>query len=321
MIQTPIQKTQPTYDPYTDQTAIEWPKKTRELHNHHFDSTIWNEFQFRSDDIIIASYAKSGTTWLQQIVGQLIFDGAEDVEVAELSPWLDLRVPSKEIKLPAVESQTHRRFLKTHLPVDSLVFSPQAKYLYIARDGRDVVWSMYNHHATANAAWYEALNDTPGRVGPPISKPPESILQYFREWLERDGHPFWSFWDNIKSWWDIRHLPNVMLLHYAELKADMPGQIQRIAEFLGIPIDPSKWSDILTHCSFDYMKQHASKSVPLVGTFWEGGAQTFVHKGTNGRWKEVLSDEDVERYDTEALHHLGEICAQWLATGKSISIF
>ena len=51
------------------------PVKTRELHNHHFDSTIWNDFAFRDDDIVIATYAKSGTTWTQQIVGQLIFGG------------------------------------------------------------------------------------------------------------------------------------------------------------------------------------------------------------------------------------------------------
>ncbi len=106
-----------------------WPTKTREIHNHHFDSTIWNEFRFRDDDIIIGTYAKSGTTWTQQIVSQLIFQGAEGLEVAEMSPWLDLRVPPKEVKLPAVEAQQHRRFLKTHLPVDALVFSPKAKYL------------------------------------------------------------------------------------------------------------------------------------------------------------------------------------------------
>ena len=47
----------------------------RELHNHHFDSTIWNDFKFRDDDIIIATYAKSGTTWMQQIVAQLLFGG------------------------------------------------------------------------------------------------------------------------------------------------------------------------------------------------------------------------------------------------------
>ncbi len=63
------------------------------MHNHHFDSTIWNEFAFRDDDIIIATYAKSGTTWLQQIIGQLLFGGAEHAAVSEMSPWLDLRVP------------------------------------------------------------------------------------------------------------------------------------------------------------------------------------------------------------------------------------
>ena len=153
-------------------TMPAWPQKTRELHNHHFDSTIWNDFHFRDDDIVIATYAKSGTTWVQQIVAQLIFGGDPELPVAEMSPWLDLRVPPKEIKLPLVEAQTHRRFIKTHLPVDALVFSPKAKYLYIGRDGRDVVWSMYNHHANANQVWYEALNDTPGRVGPPIEQPP-----------------------------------------------------------------------------------------------------------------------------------------------------
>ena len=93
--------------------AIEWPQKERELHNHHFDSTIWNDFNFRDDDIVIATYGKAGTTWMQQIISQLIFDATEDLEVAAMSPWLDLRVPPKEVKIPEVEAQTHRRFIKT----------------------------------------------------------------------------------------------------------------------------------------------------------------------------------------------------------------
>src|SRR5690606_29638199 len=210
-----------------------------ELHNHHFDSTIWNDFRFRDDDIVIATYAKSGTTWVQQIVGQLIFGGRENLPVAAMSPWLDLRVPPKDVKLPDVEKQAHRRFLKTHLPVDALVFSPKAKYLYIGRDGRDVVWSLYNHHANANQLWYEALNDTPGRVGPPIEPPPPSVRRYFLDWLEGDGYPFWPFWENIRSWWSIRRLPNVLLLHFADLKRDLPGEIRRIADFLEIAVDES----------------------------------------------------------------------------------
>lgn len=291
------------------------PSKTRELHNHHMDSTIWNDFVFREDDIVIATYGKSGTTWVQQIVGQLIFEGAAGVPVAEISPWLDLRVPPKHVKLPLVEQQTHRRFLKTHLPVDALVFSPTVKYLYVARDGRDVVWSLYNHHARANAHWYEALNETPGLVGPPIGKPPESIRRYFLDWLDRDGYPFWSFWENVSSWWNIRALPNVMHLHFASLKRDMPGEIRRIAAFLEIDVDELHWPPILDHCSFDYMKAHASGVAPLGGALWEGGAETFIHSGTNSRWRDVLTEDDNARYEAMARAKLGDACAHWLATG------
>jgi aryl sulfotransferase len=178
---------------------VSWPRKVRELRSHHFDSTIWNDFRFRDNDVIISTYAKSGTTWVQQIVAQLVFAGAEDLPVAEMSPWLDLRVPPKEVKLPAVEAQRHRRFIKTHLPVDALVYSPVAKYIYIGRDGRDVMWSFHNHHIRANELYYQAINDTPGLVGPPIGPPPASVRQYFLEWLDGDGYPWWSFWDHTKS--------------------------------------------------------------------------------------------------------------------------
>lgn len=293
-----------------------WPQKTREIHNHHFDSTIWNDFSFRDDDIVIATYAKSGTTWLQQIVSQLIFKGREGLPVADMSPWLDLRVPPKEIKLPEVEKQTHRRFLKTHLPVDALVFSPNAKYIYIGRDGRDVVWSLYNHHVNANQTWYEALNNTPGRVGPPIELPAESVEQYFSDWLDKDGYPFWPFWENIRSWWQIRNLPNVILIHFSKLKEDMPGEIRRIASFLDIAVEESDWDSILVHCSFDYMKANATLSVPLGGAFWDGGAETFLHKGTNGRWRDTLSAEESAAYEQRAVAELRKNCADWLLTGN-----
>jgi len=296
--------------------TIVWPKKTRELHNHHFDSTIWNDFRFREDDIIIATYAKSGTTWTQQIIAQMLFGPDPELEVAEMSPWLDLRVPPREVKLPAVEAQTHRRFLKTHLPLDALVFSPEAKYLYIGRDGRDVVWSMHNHHANANRLWYEALNDTPGRVGPPIGPPPADVRQYWREWLDGDGHPFWPFWENVRTWWEVRDLPNVLFVHFADLKRDMPTQMRRIAGFLGIPVDETKWDTILEYCSFGWMKRHAAKSAPLGGIFWDAGAGVFINRGTNGRWAQTLTPEESAEYEARAVQELGAECARWLATGE-----
>lgn len=293
-----------------------YPTKTRDIHNHHMNSTMWDDFKFRDDDIVVSTYGKSGTTWMQQIIAQMIFGGDPELAVAEMSPWLDLRVPPKEVKLPEVEAQAHRRFLKTHLPVDALVYSPKARYLYIGRDGRDVVWSLYNHHVNANAAWYGALNDSPGRVGPPIEPPPDSTRDYFLEWLERDGFPFWSFWENVRSWWAIRDLPNLMFIHFSQLKADMPGQMRRVAEFLDIEIDESRWPQIVEYCTFDWMKINATKSTPLGGAFWDGGAAVFVNKGTNGRWTDELTDEDKRRYEEMAVKELGPECAHWLATGE-----
>ena len=295
---------------------IAWPVKARELHSHHFDSTIWNDFRFRDDDIIIATYGKAGTSWTQQMIAQMMFGGDPELAVAEMSPWLDLRVPPKQVKLPEVEAQTHRRFMKTHLPVDALVFSPQAKYIYIGRDGRDVVWSLYNHHANANDLWYDALNNTPGRVDPPIERPPEDIRQYWQDWMDRDGFPFWSFWENVRSWWAVRDLPNVMMVHFADLKRDMPGEMRKIAAFLDIEIDESRWDTIVEYCSFDWMKANATKSVPLGGAFWDAGAEVFINKGVNGRWKDTLTAEDNARYEAMARSELGEACAQWLQTGQ-----
>jgi aryl sulfotransferase len=293
-----------------------YPLKTRDIHSNHFDSTVWDDFKFRDDDIVISTYAKSGTTWMQQIVAQLLFNGEEGLPVAEMSPWVDLRVPPKPVKLPMLEGQTHRRFIKTHLPVDALVFSPKAKYIYVARDGRDVAWSLYNHHLKANDGWYDALNNTPGLVGPPMERPQQdNVVDYFRSWLANDGAPFWSMWENIKSWWEVRNLPNVLFINFEDLKKDLPGSIRKIAGFLEVEIDEHNWDKILLHCSFDYMKANSELSAPLGGIFWEGGAKSFINKGTNGRWKDLLTAEDIKNYEQTVAANLPADCAHWLATG------
>lgn len=296
--------------------SVHWPQKTRELSHNHFDSTFWNDFPFRDDDIIVSTYAKSGTTWVQQILSQLIFNGAEDVNVSELALWVDFRLPPQDVMRQMLEAQEHRRFIKTHLPVDALNYSPKAKYLYIARDGRDVVWSYYNHHSNHTPDIFGALNAVIGPDLEPFKPADLDVHEYFRRWLDRDGYPLWSFWENIASWWAVRDLPNLMLLHFSELKADMPGQIRKMAEFLEIPIDESNWDAIVEHCTFDYMKENAAQSAPLGGVFWEGGAQTFINKGTNGRWRDVLTEEDNAKYEAVALEKLGPECAHWLKTGE-----
>jgi aryl sulfotransferase len=259
--------------------TVTWPQKTSEMHNQHIDSTVWNDFKFRDDDIIISTYAKSGTTWMQQIISQ-----------------------------------------KTHLPVEALVYSPKAKYIYIGRDGRDVLWSLYNHHAKGNEAMYNALNNSPGLVGPPLEPPCADIREYWHTWLDKDGFPYWSFWDNVRSWWAIRNLPNMMMVHFDVLKRRMPEEMRRIAACLDIPIDESKWDAIVEHCTFDWMREHGEKIVPLGGAVWVDGVKSFMNKGTNGRWKETLTAAESAEYEARALAELGPECAHWLATGEEVPV-
>ncbi|WP_115527116.1 MULTISPECIES: sulfotransferase domain-containing protein [Xanthomonas] len=295
-----------------DSTAF---AKTREYPNRFFDSAAWNELAFRHGDIVIASYAKAGTTWLQQIVAQLIFEGAADVDVSRLSPWLDSVHPDRASKLALLQAQTHRRFIKTHLPADALVISARAKYLYIGRDGRDIALSLYDHQCAVSQdaqARLDAGAGEPGklRVVPPPSLP---VDEYVAHWLAHDGAPFWPFWEGVRSWWQQRTQPNVLLVHYADLLHDLPGQIRRIAAFLEIPVRDAAWKAILHHCRFNYMRQHAARYVPQGAGLWREGGKAFFNQGRAGRWRSLLPASVVAAYATRAQAELCSEAAQWLA--------
>ncbi len=298
------------------ETDVTYPKKTRELRDLTMDSTRWDDFKFRDGDIVIGTWAKSGTTWTQQIVSQLIFEGEENLRVLDIAPWVDMRLIPFDEMIADLEAQTHRRFLKTHLPADALDISPKAKYIFLARAGKDVVWSWYNHLTNMTPEFFDQFNDAPGRVGPPVEPPTGDVREFFHDWLEDAGLYDWPYWSHIQSWWDIRDVPNIFLLHYNNLKADMPGEMRRIAEFLKIDIDEERWSDIVEHCTFDYMKKHADTLSEVFKDAFEGGLKTFIYKGTNGRWRDVLTPEEIQKYDNVANANLTPNCAHWHATGE-----
>jgi aryl sulfotransferase len=287
----------------------------RAMRNHSVDSTRWDQFRFRNGDIVIATWPKSGTTWLQQIVGQLVFDGAEDVPIFSLAPWVEYRKEPIGTITGLLEAQAHRRFVKTHLPADALSLSSLAKYVFVGRDGRDAVWSWHNHHRRLTQRSLDELNDIPGRVGPPLGPAANDVRRCFHDWLDGDGFPLWPFWSQVQSWWDIRHHENVMLVHFERLKLNLLDEIRRIAAFLEIDVGASSWQRIVEHCTFDYMSAHATHLLPE--TTFRGDARRFLNEGTNGRWRDALSRNDVRKYERVAAESLSSDCAHWLATGEA----
>lgn len=295
----------------------------RQVRSRVFDSARWDGYCARPDDIVIATYSKCGTTWMQRIVGMLVFKSAARRSVWDLSPWLDMRLfgPIEET-LARAEAMTHRRFFKSHLPYDALPVYEGAKFIHVARDGRDAAMSLYNHFARFTKAAHEMLDGV--SLGDPkfadrYPPAPADPSAYFHQWIEdggAQGDPGASFFDVENSYWAARRDPNMLLVHYNDLKKDRAGEIRRIADYLGIEIPAAEFAAIVEAASFDAMKSHADELLPAAQILWEGGGDSFLHKGTNGRWRDVATKEDLDLYNAKVKAAFTPALAKWLEKGR-----
>ena len=298
--------------------TIKPPQVTRIYQNHHLDSTRWDRFVPREDDVVVATPYKSGTTWMQLIVQALLWGGRPTTDIQAVSPWLDNRVRPVDDVIASLETQTHRRSIKTHLPLDGLPFFPEVRYIVVGRDARDVFMSLWNHYSNYTPGSYSRLNRKP-RIGNPLPECPSSAREFWRDWISRgwfdwetDGYPFWSNMRHVQTWWDYRHLPNILFVHFNDLLSDLPGEIARVAAFLDIEVPEDVLPDILDSVAFATVKRSAENIWPGMEESFYGGAQTFFHKGTNGRWKSVLTEADLELYRAAVARELSADCAKWL---------
>jgi len=167
--------------------------------NFILDSTRWDYVPERPGDVVIATPYKCGTTWTQNIVLHLIFQDLKVRAIGDYSPWVDMRLRPMQELLEVLEGQKHRRCLKSHLPRDGLYLRENTKYIVVGRDPRDVFMSFWNHYSNYTEMSFVEMNDTPGRVGPPLMRCPDDIRELWDMWINRgwfdwetEGYPHWS---------------------------------------------------------------------------------------------------------------------------------
>lgn len=301
------------------------PVRERVYLSHHRDSRRWDAYRPRAGDVIISTASKSGTTWTQRILSLLVF-GAGDLPdaLARISPCLDQWFMGKLAdEVARIEAQQHKRFLKSHLPLDGLPFFPEVLYIYVGRDPRDVFMSVWNHYGSYTDTMIDRLSQGP--TGEPFPRCPEDIHEYWRCWIstgaypwETEGFPFGSPHAHAASFWPHRDLPNVLLVHYNDLTADLDAEMRRIADFCGIDVDDERWDEIVDSARFATMKRDAKKLAPGAERAFKGGANSFIYKGTGGRWRDVLTDAELALYERSA-RQLDPHLRDWLENGRLIA--
>jgi len=307
---------------------MEKPQRTHDYSVHHlFDPTRWDQFQPRQDDVVVTTSLRSGTTWTQVIVANLIFqDGNMPAPIGEMSPWFELRLHPFEPLLAALDAQQHRRIIKSHLPLNGMTFHEQMKYIVVGRDTRDVFMSLVHHFRGYSAEAIKRVSVYDELIG--RSFPPDmgDDKDFWKKWMtqswfewENQGYPYWSHLNFAQSWWSYRMLPNVLLLHFEDLLNDTEGEIKRIAAFLDISIDEAHWPDIKRRTRFDEINKNMDKILPEMKVMLRNGPSDYMYKGANGLWREFLDEEDLALYHAAVKGALTSDCARWLERGRNAS--
>jgi len=299
------------------------PVRDRLYRSAVVDSSKWDLFEPRDDDIIVCSSYKAGTTWMQAICAALIFQQPQPpLPQDKLSPWFDANHEPTQFKIDLLNKQQHRRYIKTHCAADGIKFFDEVKYIFVGRDGRDTFMSLWNHWHNLTEDFIDGLNNLPGREGPELPHVPEglTIQEGFDQWLQRgvfeweqDGYPFGSHFHHAQTWWDCRHFPNVHIVHFDELLADIDTEMRRIADFLEIPVNEENWQDLLNGVSFKEMKKNAARMAPGGSRASWRDSSKFFNKGVGKRWVSVLSPEQVEEYERVAAERMDPELAKWMA--------
>lgn len=293
------------------------------VHEEDFRSAI--AYQPKGGDLFVASFPKSGTTWMQYIVCLIYNNGTppEGPIMFGATPFLEM------IGGDGVDEYERPTPIKTHFPYNLTPISSDAKYIYVVRNPKDTCVSYYHHCIKSEAHCEEYRN--------------MSFDTFFEMFY--DGTTDWNdYFDHVVSWYAHKDDPNVLFVTYEDMKEDLEGVIKRVATFMGgnwaarIESDAHLLGKIVFESSLPAMKENVNKSMSILGDkagrerifppkvrkimdeldavgATEGCSDwQFVRKGIVGDWVNHLSDDQNARLTAKARTRLAactELLVRW----------
>jgi aryl sulfotransferase len=290
------------------------------------DSGRWERFTFRPDDVVISTPSKCGTTWMQTIVGMLLLDRTDlGAPIATISPWLDMLIRTDDEVFGLLERQTHRRFIKTHTPLDGVPRHDTVTYVAVIRHPLDVALSDRDHgdnqRTDRTTELRVAASGEPDL--PATASPPGDPAEYLRWFVDNDLPPTGSgphgladFCQQIRTYWDARAASNVHLFHYGDLWADLDGEMRRVAASLGVEVDEDRWPAFVEAATLDSMRSRAALTAPDAHLGIWRSPEGFFRAGGTRDWASLLTPGDVAHFE-ERLHALAPDAAAWVLEGHA----
>ncbi|NXX40386.1 ST1C1 Sulfotransferase, partial [Tricholaema leucomelas] len=248
------------------------------------------KFKARPDDLLIATYAKAGTTWTQEIVDMIQQNG--DVEKCRRDttyrrhPFLEWSIPEPSaLRLELAEAMPSPRTIKTHLPVQLVppsFWEQNCKVIYVARNAKDNLVSYYHFHRMNKAL------PEPGTW--------EEFMEKFML-----GKVLWGSWyDHVKGWWKAKDKHRILYLFYEDMKENPKKEIQKIMKFLEKDLNQEVLNKILHNTSFEVMKENpmANYTKEFQGIM-DHSVSPFMRKGSVGDWMNYFTVAQNKKFDED----------------------
>ncbi|XP_053118297.1 sulfotransferase 1C2-like [Hemicordylus capensis] len=254
---------------------------------------IW-DFKARPDDLLICTYPKAGTTWIQEIVDMMQHGG--DPQKCARAP-IYVRIPFIEIcpsifsRLEEAEAMLSPRTLKSHLPVQLLppsFWEQNCKIIYVARNAKDNAVSYFHFH----------------RMDQEMPEP--GNWDQFLDNFLTGKLSYGSWFDHVRGWWEAKDRYPILYLFYEDMKEDLAREIRKVAQFLGLELSEPVLNRIVRHTAFESMKANPMANYSTMPPhLMDHTTSPFMRKGTVGDWKEQFTVAQSERLDDICARELG----------------